>query len=292
MSSLVYIKGNRKANTDEQKRELAGIAGVKFVKLRALQRVFGNSGFGIQGFQNVTINSGEEGGRVRVRAIYSKRYNRNGEHVDCSRGKLRFVGDTFNVGYAYVPDTPYNRRKLASCYYDAPYEIADEKVNTEVELVAKELFAEAQQKQEQEEVERDYRAELEDKQSEVEKLREELERAKKREKYKPDPVTSNIKESDRESTPEQQEEDRKIYGRTKQKAKYSVYNENKNLVEEMKKEQMKNNGTTRGWTMTKSYKKNIEPKVKSKTVEILKQEHPDTLDRISYGNNPDLDGDN
>lgn len=133
---MVRVTGNTKLSSVE-KRELAESYGVKFIKLKHIDG-FGNTDKAAIGFQNVTIVVRETGnGRRFVDTVYSK--NRLGN--DCSSGSLRFVPDKMGELIAYLPDTSFNRNKLASALYagNSPYRIVDPEIDAEIDKLANKM---------------------------------------------------------------------------------------------------------------------------------------------------------
>jgi hypothetical protein len=137
--SLVSFDGAfRQKPKDYEYQEVAESAGVSFIKVRHVK------GFGIttasqRGFQGVRVVAlpGRLGvGRYKVE--YSK--NHLGKDVSAML-PLDFVSDRKTMELsAIIPDTEFNRRKLAACYYHVPFcAIVDKEIEKDVQERANEL---------------------------------------------------------------------------------------------------------------------------------------------------------
>jgi len=135
MSSLVLIRQGRKAQfSDEQKRDVARTLDIDFIKLEYTDAEYINTPYSVMGFQAVTISVVQRGQRtVRV-----PKWSTDEEGRPVSKGELVFKPDELNRGLAYLPDSPMNRRKLASAMSGkkAPWRVVDDEIRAEIEKMA------------------------------------------------------------------------------------------------------------------------------------------------------------
>jgi len=136
VSSLVILRESRrrKVTTDEQKRDVAATLGIGFIKLEFTEMEYLRTQISTQGFQAVTISVRQQGQRtVRVPS-----WSQSEDGRPCAKGELVFRPDELNRGIAYLPDSPFNRRKLASAISgkNALWHIVDDAIRSEVEELA------------------------------------------------------------------------------------------------------------------------------------------------------------
>ena len=138
---LVVWRG-RKFVASDRKRELARQIGVDCILLRWVGSS-GNELIGTEqavcGFQHVKLSVIQgEGGISRPRATWDI----NEETKDArAEGSLDFVPNEMNIGYAWVPDSAFNRVRLAvaEIHQNALWVIEDEQTRQEIQEIAKEI---------------------------------------------------------------------------------------------------------------------------------------------------------
>lgn len=138
MSSLVIIRGQSAKLTPEQKVASAATAGIKFIRLRHNEWCEPNSNSRTtNGFQPVSVSVVVRGNKPE-RIVTWKKNERN---EDCADHQLAFIGDDFGVGYAMLPDSPFNRRKLAMAELgeNALWTIDDECIAAEIKQLSEQL---------------------------------------------------------------------------------------------------------------------------------------------------------
>lgn len=114
--SLLVLRGDDRAKAPQQ-FEFAKLAGVKFIELRH-RRITGNGpASASRGFQGVEVFVSESGsGERKFRAQYSQR---DGQPCRSLRPLVFEPEGPGMVLTAWLPDTEYNRHKLALQYFDA-----------------------------------------------------------------------------------------------------------------------------------------------------------------------------
>jgi G:T/U-mismatch repair DNA glycosylase len=134
-TSLLIVSG-RKNIPDDQKRQLALSVEppIKCIPLMYVENGndVTNTPRDIHGFQCVylQVRRGNNG-----RRIFSAQFSKDDDGNDCAKHKLVFEPDEFDRGIAYLPDTPFNRRKLVSAASgkNQIWKILDDKIRDEVE---------------------------------------------------------------------------------------------------------------------------------------------------------------
>lgn len=112
MGSLIYVAGQQKNKKYTRERKLADAKrmGVELIELEWLEPL--NTTISVEGFQSVTCNRQRRLGGDR-RLASQLTWHKNGYNEDAPNGTLVFYPDDMEYGRAYLPDSPYNRRKLA-----------------------------------------------------------------------------------------------------------------------------------------------------------------------------------
>ncbi len=160
-------------------QEVAENAGVKFIHVRHVKE-FGITCASPRGFQGVVVQAlpGQLGvGRYKV--MYTK------DHLGNDVGAmfpLDFVSNRKTQELtALIPDTEYNRRKLAACYYHFPFcTIIDQVIRAEIVKIADEIEKILPKEKPVEQVVVEYADKVDELQKELaieRKLREEAERS-------------------------------------------------------------------------------------------------------------------
>lgn len=137
MSSLVVIRGRRRERfTNERKREIAESAGISFIKL-----VYNNhigTSVGVMGFQNVNVATRRKQGGGKISEV---QWSIDLEGNNVSKGQLDFVPDEMDRGYAYLPDSEFNRERLAYALMskNCQFSVADGKQKIEIDQLIKDI---------------------------------------------------------------------------------------------------------------------------------------------------------
>jgi hypothetical protein len=121
--------------TDEQKRSIAQQYGVKFIRLTTKNPI--NTEYRELPWQTVRIAREAIGKKVSINLIWS--VGRNGDAK--GDGALEFVPNAFGMGEAFVPDSPYNRIKIAACIYarNEAWTIDDPAIRKEIDKIVREM---------------------------------------------------------------------------------------------------------------------------------------------------------
>lgn len=136
--SLVIINGETpKKLKAEDYSDVAELAGLKFIKTQHVKR-FGNTTYSIRGFQGAAIkvdrNNMEQGYRLQLST------DRNSNATTCLR-PLEYNPDPISGALlGLIPDTEYNRHKLAAAYNYNPFcIILDKDIDKEISAWADEI---------------------------------------------------------------------------------------------------------------------------------------------------------
>lgn len=136
-TTMVIYRGSRKPIAPERKRELAKRCGISFIPL-----IFkGNltSSVGVSGFQHVKLRSQpRKGGGVEPVAQWHLNIFTN---QPMAEGSLDFIPDEMGTGRAYLPDSPFNRVRLAYAEIanNALWIIDDKEIYKEICTLAEEI---------------------------------------------------------------------------------------------------------------------------------------------------------
>lgn len=271
MSSLVIVRGRKKIS-DQQKRELFEMYGGKFIKLRHHTTIeYGKNEHSVNGFRPVYLSIVERGGKRSAHMEWHT--NQNGE--PSADHQLTFYGDQFGVGFAYLPDDPdgYNRKKLASAKLGVvqQWDIFDEKIDAEINDLAKQIKASPEYRKKLEEIERIKTEERVRRQQSsnlgdhsqlnavdsenlvLENRIKELEAKKRNEELR-----KKLEELESEAVDEAVSEDagvdKALIKEVRDQVKAEVWEEHKDLIEELKLK-------GKGWQFSKEYVEIVKPEI-------------------------------
>jgi len=136
--SMIIVDGKIKVN-DEMKKQYADACKINLIKL-VHSSGFGQDGgdISISGFQHVNIKTGEANGKKTFVARWAKDQEGN---ATCVGRALVFEPDRVTGQMlAYLPDSEFNRNKLARCYYHgADWTIAEPGIEAEIKKMADEF---------------------------------------------------------------------------------------------------------------------------------------------------------
>jgi hypothetical protein len=152
-TTLVIYREGRKPINPERKRDLARRCGVNFIRLRYKGSI--STPIGVSGFQHVKLQSRprKDGGVEPVAQWHKNIYT----NEDMAEGAMDFVPDEMGSAYAYMPDGPFNRVRLAYAQIagNAVWEIDDnERVKTEIDELANKIRESIQYRIEMEDLRR------------------------------------------------------------------------------------------------------------------------------------------
>jgi hypothetical protein len=136
-TTMVIYRGSRKPLDPSRKRDLAKRCGVEFIRLIYKDNL--TSTIGISGFQHVKIRTQpRKGGGVEPVAQWHKNIYTS---KPMAEGSLAFVPDEMGTGYAYLPDSSFNRVRLAAAEIgqNALWIIEDKKIHSEICELAEEI---------------------------------------------------------------------------------------------------------------------------------------------------------
>ena len=246
-SSLVILVGNSKAD-DYDAYEFAELADVKFIQLRH-KRGVANGFHAIRGFQGVKviISESREGG-VQYRAEFSR--STDGRDIRALRPLVFEPEGRTKLLTAYVPDSPFNREKLAKDFYHGlQCNITDAQILAEVRARADEIEAGKPVEPSREEV-------IASQDDEIKILREQL-KAKEQENEELKERNEVIQTAKRvvKELPED----------IRQAVTDIVHQENEGVVSKLKEQ------SPNGWQKTKKYKTLILPIIEKREKEELER---------------------
>jgi hypothetical protein len=136
-TTMVIYRGSRKPVDPSRKRELAKRCGIDFIKLIYKDNLTTN--VGVSGFQHVKIRTQpRKGGGVEPVAQWQlNMYTMQ----PMAEGSLDFVPDEMGTGIAYLPDSPFNRVRLASAEINnnALWTIDDKDIHRQILKLAEEI---------------------------------------------------------------------------------------------------------------------------------------------------------
>lgn len=261
-SSLVIVRGTkfeRKRDYDEQVKEVAAIAGLKFIKLHYTSPKYSIQNRTVKGWQDAEIftsqGSNEE---MRYRVEFCK--DRDGNPCMGKRNLSFEPKHPTNVLQADLLDTAFNREQLALCYYHgAQWKIVDPEIEKVIKARADELerkYEEERRKQPtKDEVILSQDEQLKKKDEEI--LRLSLELKKKNE-------VGAVVESAKEAVTKKQEPAPKTDSKKiEAEVKAEVFKEFDALITELK--------TRKGnWWMTPEYRQKIFPEIQRRLAERTK----------------------
>lgn len=308
---IIYRSGNRMPVNPDRKRDLARRCGVNCILLRYKESL--ESTVGITGFQNVKLIAQQgKGGRIEPVARWHVNELTNEPFAE---GAADFVPDEMGTGYAYIPDSPFNRVRLAYAIIanNALWDIEDDRTRGEIEALANEIKLSPEFRKEMEDMERrkmevamrvkeknvatgiEHKSALEIEVKVLEERVKELEAKKKRDALKkklaelqqemPELAGAEIKkeaepvvEADVAETVEPVAEEEIKPPKNvsvREKAKADVYNDNRELIDATKEEFVKRTGGMKGWGYSKEYRSKVQPLIDARIKE-LKAAHEHT----------------
>jgi hypothetical protein len=252
---MVILPGKKRVN-DETIRQHADACGIKFIELQH-ENGFGGGPIPVNGFQHIEISVTENKGRKTFQQRPSKDLDNN----DCN-GNRSLVFEPDGVTgelLAWLPDTPFNRKKLAHCYHHgAQWTIKDVKIDADIRAMADEIEKTLAPKVSDEDVIVDMAGQLNDRDEEIAALKAQLAL-----KTKADAVVT-------EKTEKDDREEWKKYGITQSKyanikalARQEVYKENEEIMARLKKDSPK------GWFGSSEYSEKVLPLVKQRLKDKL-----------------------
>ena len=139
MSSMVRIsgrkiKGENQEDYENKVRGLAETFGVKFIKLIWNDPI--DTTVAANNFQGVVVGAASIGRNKKPFAEWSV----DSQGMPIRSSHLVFHPNELNVGVAYLPDSPFNRRLLGSAYnHNALWHIDNEKIDAEIRVIAEEI---------------------------------------------------------------------------------------------------------------------------------------------------------
>lgn len=298
-TTMIILPG-KKPVEPQKKRDLALRCGVRCIKLRFKGQL--TSTIGVSGFQPVKImTQPRPGGGIDSVAVWA--INEWTKEPVAER-TMEFVPDEMDTGYAYLPDGPFNRVRLAYAEIakNALWEIEDESVRKEILDLADEIKKSPEYRAECEEADRlatDVKVRVQERgiiageaqKSKIEltnkvlseKIKE-LEQQELREKNlkrlaelqarvgKIEPTTETttvlLKQTEAPVTP------KKINAKEiRNRAKAEIYSENAELLDSVKAAHLAATGKNKGWGWSTEYRDKIEPLIENRIKEITEREY-------------------
>jgi hypothetical protein len=256
----------KRRDYNEQIREIADIAGLKFIDLQYTQPKFSKQNRAVKGFQSVEIIvSGTDADKA-----YRLELSKDKHSQDCEgRRNLWFEPKhPTNILEAKLPDTLFNRKRLASTFYHgAQWKILDPNIEADVKKLADEMEIQLEELSRKQPTDKEIILNLDDrlKKAEEENLRLQLELKNKKQA---DAVVDNIKKTPKPEAPKPEENKADPAGREKEienEVKAEVFKEYDVLINELKLRSDK-------WWMLKEYKQKIHPEIQRRLAARLKAE--------------------
>jgi hypothetical protein len=151
-TTMVIYRGSRKPINPERKRDLAKRCGVDFIRLRYKDRL--TTPVGVSGFQHVKLRSQpRKGGGVEPVA----QWHQNAFTLQpMAEGSMDFVPDEMGTGVAYLPDSAFNRVRLAyaEIAQNATWDIDDKRTELEIKELANQIRESIEYREKMEELNR------------------------------------------------------------------------------------------------------------------------------------------
>lgn len=314
--TTMIIYRNRRAIDPERKRELARRCGINCIRL-VYKGSNGDSNLttniSVSGFQPVRLMvvTGQKG--VKTPTARWLKNEVTGEPL--CEGAMDFIPDEMGTGYAYLPDSPKNRINLACAEMakNALWEIDDEKVKAEIDKLASEIAVSIEHRKAVEELEYQktaveekrkldnitlgieskspleiQNAVLRDKIKELE-LKKEQDGLKKRlvalQGDIPEIIESANKGKKISSAAAGEAIGKKVlrekHRAARMRAKADVYLSNQELIDSIKAIHEERTGGTKGWGFSPEFQSKIEPLIKKRTEEILKEDEYTTTGDVA-----------
>jgi hypothetical protein len=290
----------------QRKRDLARRCGVECIKL--MYKDFLSTSVGVSGFQRVNLlTQPGKGGRIEPTARWHKNEYTNEPMFE---GSMDFVPDEMGTGWAFLPDSPGNRVRLACAEManNAVWEIDDKNVLKEIQELAIEIqnsiehkkLAEASEMASTEVnvrvrekgvvsgVEHKSRLEneiavIKDKIKELEQLKIRSDLKKQLAELQADyPEIAAVSES--KIPKEDTDGDTKFQKPAetfasidaRKQAKADVYSQNRELIDSVKDAHIKATGSSKGWGWSKEYKEKVEPLIETRIKELTRTDEHST----------------
>jgi len=255
MYTMVILTGKKRV-TDETIKQHADACGIKFIILQH-ENGFGGGQIPVNGFQHFEIIVTENRGKKIFKKIPSK----DPEGNDCN-GNRSLVFDPDPVTgelLAYLPDTEFNRKKLAHCYYHgAQWTIKDLKIDEDIRKMADEIEKTLAPTVTEKDVIVDLASQNEEKDKRIAELE-----AKLALKEKAETVVAEKVETDDRKEWEKYGITQSKYLTIKSESRQEVYKEKSEIVDRLKKDNPK------GWFSSNEYSEKVLPSVKQRLKEKL-----------------------
>ena len=297
-TTMVIYRGGagRKPMFPDRKRDLARRCGINFIRLMWKENL--TTTIGVSGFQHVKLSLlPKKGGGKEPVAQWHKN-----EHTlePMAEGAMDFVPDEMETGFAYLPDSPFNRVRLAYAEIakNAQWVIDDDKIKEEIFELVTEIKQSIEYKQEVTDQDRERMdVEMRVKENNVksgiehksrielevgvlaEKVKE-LELNEKRDALKKRlaVLQGNIsKDKPVDKKPVVNKKPVGVDSSIRKQAKADVYNKYPELIEEIKTAHKEKTGNARGWGWAPEYKDKVEPLVNKRVEEILEENEHSTV---------------
>jgi hypothetical protein len=259
LNCTVVIVGSRKYN-DENAKEWAEAAGLKFIKLKYFDPGTGQSAGihtrEISGWQYATVTCNESSnGALSYSFELSKK---------AAPRTVSFVPDQVTrIMYAYIVDTPYNRKNLVATYFHHAYwKIEDPEIDKEIRTLATEAEKNIKPAITREQI-------ILTQDEEIANLKKDLAeiRSMNNKKLLVENEVEKIKQTQvvekKKPTPDARTEKPHKDDALWLKAKEAVYNEKAKEFEDLKKSNPKH------WIVSKEYKENFLTPIRAKYEALL-----------------------
>ena len=250
-SSLIVLRGDQNARSDTE-YEYAELAGVKFIELRHRRRS-GPTTYHARGFQGVTVSvrQDRDGGR-RFDAEYD--INEDGKPKRALRPLIFEPVGRAQLLTAMLPDTDFNRNKLALRYIDGGFwSIQDPEVLADVKARAKVIEENLPKGPTKEEI---IRRQAE----ENERLREQLALTRRQAKEARETAVAVV---------EARRAIKELPVELKDSIQEIVHEENASVIEKLKEQ------SPNGWMRTKKYKELVQPAIDERERQELEKLNAD-----------------
>lgn len=136
-TTMVVYRGSRKPVLPERKRDLARRCGINFIRLMYKENL--TSTIGVSGFQHVKLRTQPRkgGGTEPVAQWHVNMFSNKA----MAEGAMDFIPDEMGTGWAYLPDSPFNRIRLAyaEIAQNALWTIDDNQIRDEILILANEI---------------------------------------------------------------------------------------------------------------------------------------------------------
>jgi hypothetical protein len=258
--SLIVVEGVRKY-TDQEALEFARIAGLNFIKLKHIHS--GSGERGQRGFQSVVIRivTDRDGGK---KYTWEGSFDRIDKTPCMGQRQLTFHSEK-HTGFlvADLPDTPYNRNVLVTCYLNnAQWKIIDPVLDAEIREKAEELQKSIPNKPSAEQVVVGLEEKNRGLEDEVRRLKQQLD------------FNNATQEIIKEATTPSTEDSTGVLGlsvagekKLREEAKKEVYEEMSVRLKEIQ------DSKGRAWTSSKEYREEIIPVVEARFQKKLEEKY-------------------